>query len=84
MTDRIVPPQISEHPAPISTQEYFDADDLGRRYKASSRSIFRWADRGLIPAGTRIGALRRWSRRTIEDWESRGCRPVRSTQGGGA
>lgn len=59
-------------------QEYLDADDLGRRYKASSRSIFRWADAGLMPPGIKIGTLRRWSRREIEAWESGGCRPVRT------
>ena len=77
MTDRIIPPSISEHTDPIPTQEYFDADDLGRRYKASSRSIFRWADAGLMPPGTKIGTLRRWSRRAIVEWEDGGCRPVR-------
>ena len=61
----------------LPAQEYLDADDLARRYKASSRSIFRWADAGLMPPGTKIGTLRRWPRREVEEWEKGGCRPVR-------
>ena len=84
MPDRIHTPiagEGTEAPAPLPEQGYFNADDLGRRYKASSRSIFRWADAGLIPPGTKIGSLRRWSRREISEWEVGGCKPVRSTRG---
>ena len=84
MPDRIHAPTAGDGayaPPSLPAQEYLNADDLARRYKASARSIFRWADSGLIPPGTKIGTLRRWSRHDIEQWEQDGCRPVR---GGGA
>ena len=82
MTDRIIPPSISEHTDPIPTQEYFDVDDLARRFKTSTRHIFRMADQGRMPWGMKLGQLRRWSRRAIEEWERGGCQPVRTTAKG--
>ena len=61
--------------------EWLDVVDLGRRFKCSSRHILRMADSGRLPWGTKIGALRRWSRRQIEDWEAGGCKPVRVARG---
>lgn len=51
---------------------YLTADDLARRYKTSTRTIFRWADSGLLPRGIKFGALRRWSLRSIEGFERSG------------
>lgn len=54
------------------TDVYLTADDLARRYKTSTRTIFRWADTGLLPRGVKLGALRRWSIRSIEAFERSG------------
>ncbi len=64
-----------------SAQEWFDVGDLARRFKTSTRHIYRLADGGKMPWGCKFGQLRRWSRREIEAWESGGCRPVRSARG---
>jgi len=80
MPERTHPLKVAEGadaPTLLPAQEYLDADDLARRYKASARSIFRWADAGRMPPGTKIGTLRRWSRRDVEKWEAGGCQPFR-------
>lgn len=69
-------------PQPGAVTDWFDTQDLGRRYKCSPRHIARMADSGRMPWGTKIGNLRRWSRREIECWESTGCKPVRTAKGG--
>jgi len=56
---------------------WFDVQDLAQRYQMSVRQVFRLADNGRLPWGTKLGALRRWSRQSIEEWEAGGCQPVR-------
>ena len=43
------------------------------------RSIYRFADAGLMPFGVKVGAARRWSVDELEAWIASGCPPVRST-----
>jgi predicted DNA-binding transcriptional regulator AlpA len=57
--------------------DWFDVADLARRYKTSTRHIFRMDDRGQMPWGMKLGHLRRWSRDEIVAWEATGCAPVR-------
>lgn len=64
------------------SQPWLNIADLARRFKTSARHIYRMADRGRMPWGVKLGALRRWSRREIEEWEAGGCKPVRPIPGG--
>jgi predicted DNA-binding transcriptional regulator AlpA len=41
----------------------------------SWRTVLRHADRGLIPAGVKLGALRRWDMAEIEAFIAGGCKP---------
>lgn len=62
-----------QHPEPSRNEDvYLTADDLSRRYKTSTRTVFRWADSGLLPPGRKLGSLRRWSLRSIEAFEASG------------
>lgn len=45
---------------------------------ASARHARRMIDQGLMPAGRKLGALRRWSRAELDQWVAEGCKPVRS------
>ena len=56
--------------------DWYDIDDLARRYKASKRHILRLADSGRMPWGYKLGHLRRWSRRELDAWEAGGCKPM--------
>ena len=67
---------------PDGLADWFDVDDLARRFKTSTRHIYRMADQGRMPWGVKFGQLRRWSRRAIEEWESGNCQPVRTTPKG--
>jgi predicted DNA-binding transcriptional regulator AlpA len=54
-----------------------DAKAVGARVGMSWRTVYRYADAGLMPWGVKIGTLRRWDLDEIERWISSGCRPVR-------
>jgi hypothetical protein len=36
------------------------------------------ADRGLMPWGVKLGALRRWDADELEQWVNGGCKPWRT------
>lgn len=76
--------RVANELRPDGMADWFDVDDLARRFKTSTRHIFRMADQGRMPWGMKFGQLRRWSHRAIVAWEDGGCRPVRSAKGGGA
>jgi len=42
----------------------------------SRRTIYRFADAGLMPRGVRVGGARRWSRQELQEWAEGGCKPV--------
>ena len=54
-----------------------DVKDVAAITKQSPRSVMRNADRGAMPLGFKIGALRRWDLDEIEAWIASGCKPVR-------
>jgi excisionase family DNA binding protein len=45
----------------------------------SWRTVLRLADAGRIPWGVKLGSLRRWDLREIEDFIAAGCKLVRGT-----
>lgn len=45
------------------------------------RTIYRYADAGLMPFGFKIGSLRRWDLDEIERWIKGGCKAVRQGKG---
>jgi predicted DNA-binding transcriptional regulator AlpA len=53
-----------------------DAHQVGARLGCSARHVIRLAERGAMPAGVKIGALRRWDAEQLNGWISAGCRPV--------
>jgi predicted DNA-binding transcriptional regulator AlpA len=56
-----------------------DAKQVGARLGCSWRHVLRMADRGLMPWGLKLGALRRWDLDELDAWIKGGCRPVRQT-----
>jgi predicted DNA-binding transcriptional regulator AlpA len=45
----------------------------------SWRTVYRYADAGLMPYGLKIGTLRRWDLDEVERWIAGGCKPVRKS-----
>lgn len=45
--------------------------------KCSERHLYRLVDSGRAPAPIKLGALVRFSRKSIEDWIADGCPPCR-------
>ncbi len=64
-------------PALTQTRRLGDAKTVGARVGMSWRTVYRYADAGLMPWGLKIGTLRRWDWDEIERWINDGCRPVR-------
>lgn len=54
-----------------------DVEIVAQKYGADKRSIFRWADSGKIPFGTKLGSLRRWDLAEIDTHIAGGCKPIR-------
>ncbi len=74
MTTSIVPPDLAALP------ELLDVKQVAALCNCSERHVHRMHDRGTMPAALRPGGhLLRWSKRSVLDWISDGCRPVRQT-----
>lgn len=58
-------------------QRLGDVKDVAIITKQSPRSAMRNADRGVMPFGFKIGALRRWDLDEIDRWIAGGCKPIR-------
>jgi predicted DNA-binding transcriptional regulator AlpA len=72
----IVPPGVAVDAA-ASTRHLLDAKQVGARLGCSWRTVLRLADRGAMPRGLKLGALRRWDADQLELWIAGGCKPIR-------
>jgi excisionase family DNA binding protein len=50
---------------------------VAERLNCSVRHVHRLVDLGLLPAGLKLGGLRRWDADALEAWIAKGCPPVR-------
>jgi predicted DNA-binding transcriptional regulator AlpA len=66
---------------PEGTRRLGDAKAVGRVFGLSWRTIYRLADRGLIPQGIKIGAARRWDMIEIDNFIKSGCKPPKARGG---
>lgn len=55
-----------------------DARAAGRVLGCSWRTVYRLADAGKIPAGLKLGALRRWDASDLDAFIAGGCKPPRT------
>lgn len=62
---------------PVHVQPLWTVHDVAARLQCSWRHVLRMADRGDMPRGRKLGALRRWDPTEIEEWLSAGCPRVR-------
>ena len=56
-----------------SSHRLVNAKEAARQLGCSWRTIYRLADRGAIPAGVKLGALRRWDLAELEEFIRNGC-----------
>jgi predicted DNA-binding transcriptional regulator AlpA len=75
VTTSISPPESAATAVP--PRRLLDAKQVGERLGCSWRHVLRMADRGLMPWGVKLGALRRWDAGELEQWIAGGCKPVR-------
>jgi excisionase family DNA binding protein len=76
VTTAIVPPDPAALPALL------DVRAVAALLACSPRHVYRLADAGRMPQPVRVGALVRWSRRSVQEWIDGGCKPVRQTARG--
>jgi excisionase family DNA binding protein len=58
-----------------------DCREVGRRLGCSWRTVLRLADRGAIPAGHKLGALRKWDAAEIDAFIAGGCKAPKTARG---
>jgi predicted DNA-binding transcriptional regulator AlpA len=63
---------------PKQTRQLGDAKAVGRLLGCHWRTVYRFADAGRIPWGTKIGALRRWDLTEIDAFIANGCKPPKA------
>jgi excisionase family DNA binding protein len=66
-----------------AARRFLDVKEVGARLGCSWRHVLRLADRGAMPPGIKLGALRRWDADQLEAWIADGCKPVRPTTSSG-
>jgi excisionase family DNA binding protein len=64
-------------PCPPAAHRLIDAREVARLLGCSLRTVFRLADGGHIPWGVKVGTLRRWDSKEIDEFIAGGCRPAR-------
>jgi predicted DNA-binding transcriptional regulator AlpA len=65
------------------TRRLIDAKEVGQLLGCSWRHVLRLADKGALPWGCKLGALRRWDLSEIQNFIADGCRPVRQASAKG-
>jgi excisionase family DNA binding protein len=56
------------------SRRLIDAKQAGQKLGCSWRTVYRLADRGVIPAGFKLGALRRWDSAELDAFIAAGCK----------
>ena len=59
-----------------------DCKAVGQVLGCSWRTVIRLADRGAIPTGFKLGALRRWDLVELDTFIASGCKPPKATTKG--
>jgi predicted DNA-binding transcriptional regulator AlpA len=77
VTTSLVPPEFPETAATVARRR-LDAKEVGARLGCSWRHVLSLADRGAMPPGVKLGALRRWDADQLEQWIAGGCKPWRT------
>ncbi len=77
MTTPTTPPNPVTSAA-VPSRRFLDAKQVGNRLGCSWRHVLRMADRGVMPWGVKLGALRRWDADELEAWIAAGCKPCRT------
>jgi predicted DNA-binding transcriptional regulator AlpA len=57
-----------------------DVNTVAKKYGADKRSVYRFADAGIIPFGIKLGSLRKWDLAEIDSHIAAGCPRVRRTK----
>jgi predicted DNA-binding transcriptional regulator AlpA len=78
------PRSANSGPPPMG-RRLLSVSEVAQLYRCDDRSVFRWADCGIIPTGVKLGSLRRWDAVEIERHIANGCPKVRTVSaiGGG-
>ena len=58
-----------------------DVHTVAAKYGCDERSVFRWADAGIILPGIKLGSLRKWDATLIDAHIAAGCPRVRTVTG---
>jgi predicted DNA-binding transcriptional regulator AlpA len=64
----------------VSTQRLIDMHEAAALYGVVWRTLLRYVDMGLVPAGIKLGGSRRWVEAELRAHIAGGCKPVRQVK----
>ncbi len=69
------------NPWPPSDGSYLSVDDVARRFRVNATTVYRLAQRGILP-GFKVGSQWRFSRQVLDSWVAQQMAPDRATGAG--
>ena len=70
-------PDVDESSPITSSHRLLNEKEVAKMLGCSPRTVRRQADAGTMPWGVKVGNLRRWPAKSLEDWVVAGCPKVR-------
>ena len=70
-------PDVDETSPIASSCQLLGGAEVAKMLGCSTRHVLRQADAGRMPWGVKVGNLRRWPVKALEDWIMAGCPAVR-------
>jgi excisionase family DNA binding protein len=71
--DLLTTPAAPRAPDGLTQPDLLSVREVAERLGCSPRHVYRLSDGGLMPRPLKLGALVRWSRKSIEQWIASGC-----------
>ncbi len=66
-------PEVDESFPIASPHRLLSDKEVAKMLGCSTRHVRRQADAGMMPWGVKVGNLRRWPAKSLEDWVVAGC-----------
>ena len=60
--------EMNKRPTPFGTAALVDAEEIAQFLSCSPKHVRRMADSGQFPKPVKVGRLKRWPRKAIEQW----------------
>lgn len=73
LTEAVMVARPGPRSATLDPSLMLTAADVATMLACSTKTVYRLADRGVLPRPVRLGGLLRWRRWDVEQWIAEGC-----------